>query len=91
MAAASPPACTRPASLLLGPPRQTPEVKALLRRRSKVERKIDHLQDLGMDGARYRGRRKTKLQALLAATVANMQRLHVLGVFDITSELPCAA
>ena len=68
-----------------------PEVKALLRRRSKVERKIDHLQDLGMDGARYRGRRKTKLQALLAATVANMQRLHVLGVFDTTSELPCAA
>ena len=91
MAAASPPACTRPASLLLGPPRQTPEVKALLRRRSKVERKIDHLQDLGMDGARYRGGRKTKLQALLAATVANMQRLHVLGVFDTTSELPCAA
>lgn len=68
-----------------------PEVKALLRRRCKVERKIDHLQDLGMDEARYRGQRKTKLQALLAATVANIQRLHVLGVFDTTSELACAA
>lgn len=68
-----------------------PEVKALLRRRSKVERKIDHLQDLGMDEARYRGRRKTKLQALLAATVANFQRLHVLGVFATTSEVACAA
>lgn len=68
-----------------------PEVKALLRCRSKVERKIDHLQDLGMDEARYRGRRKTKLQALLAATVANFQRLHVLGVFATTSEVACAA
>jgi transposase len=68
-----------------------PEVKALLRRRCKVERKIDHLQDLGMDEARYRGIRKTKLQALLAATVANFQRLHVLGVFDTTSGLACAA
>jgi hypothetical protein len=70
---------------------QDPATKALLRLRSKVERKIDHLQDLGMDEARYRGKRKTKLQALLAATVANIQRLHVLGVFDTTSELPCAA
>lgn len=68
-----------------------PEVKALLRRRCKVERKIDHLQDLGMQKARYRGRRKTKLQALLAATVANFQRLHVLGVFATTSEVACAA
>jgi hypothetical protein len=42
-----------------------PETKALLRRRAKVERKIDHLQDLGMRKARYRGRRKTRLQALL--------------------------
>ena len=68
-----------------------PEVKALLRRRSKVERKIDHLQDLGMDEARYRGRRKTKLQALLAGFVANFQRLHVLGVCDTTPEVACAA
>ncbi len=57
-----------------------PETKALLRRRAKVERKIDHLQDLGMRKARYRGRRKTRLQAFLAATVANLKRLAVLGL-----------
>ena len=57
-----------------------PGTKALLRRRAKVERKIDHLQDLGMRKARYRGRRKTRLQALLAATVANLKRLAVLDV-----------
>jgi hypothetical protein len=55
-----------------------PGTKALLRRRAKVERKIDHLQDLGMRKARYRGRRKTRLQALFAATVANLKRLAVL-------------
>ena len=58
-----------------------PDTKALLRRRSKVERKIDHLQDLGMRQSRYRGRRKTKLQAFLAATVANFKRLVVLDAF----------
>jgi hypothetical protein len=58
-----------------------PDTKALLRRRPKVERKIDHLQDLGMRKARYRGRRKTLLQALLAATVANIKRLVVLNAF----------
>lgn len=68
-----------------------PETKALLRRRSKVERKIDHLQDLGMDEARYRGIRKTKLQALIAATVANIQRLHVLGVFATAPGMAQAA
>jgi hypothetical protein len=69
---------------------EDPAVKALLRRRSKVERKIDHLQDLGMGKARYRGRRKTTLQALLAATVANFKRLCVLGAFDTTPALPAA-
>ncbi len=59
-----------------------PETKALLRRRPKVERKIDHLQDLGLRKARYRGRRKTRLQALLAATVANFKRLVVLDAFQ---------
>ena len=59
-----------------------PETKALLRRRAKVERKIDHLQDLGIRKARYRGRRKTRLQALLAATVANFKRLAVIGVLQ---------
>jgi len=69
----------------------TPETKALLRRRSKVERKIDHLQDLGMRQARYRGRRRTRLQALLAATVANFKRLGVLGAFDAGPALAIAA
>ena len=68
-----------------------PETKALLRRRSKVERKIDHLQDLGMRQARYRGRRKTRLQAQLAATVVNFKRLCVLDAFVATSEVACAA
>ena len=58
-----------------------PDTKTLLRRRPKVERKIDHLQDLGMRKARFRGRRKTLLQALLAATVANFKRLVVLNAF----------
>lgn len=68
-----------------------PETRALLRRRSKVERKIDHLQDLGMRQARYRSRRKTTLQALLAATVANFKRLCVLGAFSPTPVTPIAA
>ena len=63
---------------------EEPATKALLRRRAKIERKIDHLQDLGMRKARYRGRRKTKLQGLLAATVANFARLAVLGAFHTT-------
>ncbi len=68
-----------------------PATKALLRRRSKVERKIDHLQDLGMRKARYRGRRKTRLQALFAATVANFKRLGVLGAFDASAAVAVAA
>ena len=64
-----------------------PATADLLRRRSKVERKIDHLQDLGMRKARYRGRRRTKLQALLAATVANFKRLVVLDAFTLTPAL----
>jgi hypothetical protein len=59
-----------------------PQTKTLLRKRAKVERKIDHLQDLGMRKARYRGRRNTRLQALLAATVANFKRLVVLNAFQ---------
>lgn len=58
---------------------QRPSVKAKLKRRPVIERKIDHLQDLGAKKARYRGRRKTKLQVLLAATVANFSRLEILG------------
>jgi hypothetical protein len=65
-----------------------PATKALLRRRSKVERKIDHLQDLGMRQARYRGRRRTLLQARLAATVANIKRLAVLAAPGDTNPAP---
>jgi len=68
-----------------------PETRALLRRRSKVERKIDHLQDLGMRKARYRGRRKTTLQALLAPTVTNFTRLCVIGAFATTATIATAA
>jgi hypothetical protein len=68
-----------------------PVVRTLLRNRSKVERKIDHLQDLGMRKARYRGRRKTKLQAFMAATVANFNRLDVLGALDQPADIALAA
>lgn len=61
---------------------QRPSVKAKLRRRAVIERKIDHLHDLGAKKARYRGRRKTKLQVLLAATVANISRLEFLGALE---------
>ncbi len=61
--------------------------KALLRRHPKVERNIDHLQDLGMRKARYRGRRRTRLQALFAATVANFKRSAVLGAFGSAAAL----
>ena len=63
-----------------------PEIETLLRNRAKVERKIDHLQDLGMRKARYRGRRKTKHQGLMAATVANISRLDVLGALGQTTK-----
>ena len=62
-----------------------PEVAGKLRRRAKVERKIDHLQDVGMAKARYRGRRKTLLQLRLAAVVVNLNRLVALDAFTATS------
>jgi transposase len=63
-----------------------PEVIRLLRARAKVERKIDHVQDLGMRKARYRGRRKTLLQARLAATVANLKRLVALEAWPPSTQ-----
>ena len=68
-----------------------PHIQTLLRNRAKVERKIDHLQDLGMRKARYRGRRKTKHQAFLAATVANICRLDVLAALGQPTPLEQAA
>ena len=44
-----------------------------------------------MRKARYRGRRKTRLQALLPATVANFKRLGVLGAFDASVPAALAA
>jgi transposase len=68
-----------------------PETKALLRARCKVERKIAHLQGAGMRKARFRGRRKTKLQLNIAAAVVNIKRLAALGAFGATSEAVAAA
>jgi Transposase DDE domain/Transposase domain (DUF772) len=70
---------------------QDPDIVSLLRDRAKVERKVDHLQDLGMRKARYRGRRKTKHQGLMAATVANIGRLHTLGALGQTANTALAA
>jgi IS5 family transposase len=70
---------------------QDPDIVSLLRDRAKVERKVDHLQDLGMRKARYRGRRKTKHQGLLAATVANIGRLPTLGALGQTANTALAA
>ena len=47
--------------------------------------------DLGMRKARYRGRRKTKHQGLMAATVANISRLEVLGALGQTANTALAA
>jgi hypothetical protein len=56
-----------------------PETKALLRARSKVERKIGRLQAAGMRKARFCGRGKIKLQLLIAAAVVNIKRLATLA------------
>jgi hypothetical protein len=74
------------------PSRATPpRDKRKLRNRAKIERKIDHLQDLGMRKARYRGRRKTLLQARLAAIVADLSRIDLLGGLAIPARHPAAA
>jgi hypothetical protein len=55
--------------------------KGLLRKRAKSNAR-SHLQQLGMHQARYPRQTQTRLQVLLAATVANFAQLDVLGVFD---------
>lgn len=45
-----------------------------LRARQAVEHRLARLMQLGLRQARYFGRGKTKLQALLTATVANLSR-----------------
>ncbi len=61
-------------------------VKRKLLLRVVIERKIDHLQDRGLRKARYRGRRKTLLQARWGATLANIKRLFALEAFDRGTE-----
>jgi len=68
---------------------QRPAVKRKLRTRAKIERKIDHhCHDAGARKARYRGRRKTLLQARLAAIVVNIKRLATLEVLPEPTHRP---
>ncbi len=60
---------------------RTPAVRAKLRLRPGIERKIAHLKAHGLGQARYRRRPKVLLQARLTATMVNLQRLFVLGAF----------
>lgn len=55
-----------------------PRIRRKLRRRPIIERKVDHLKDLGMGKARWRGQRKVLLQARLTAALANVKRIFVL-------------
>jgi hypothetical protein len=59
---------------------QTEYFKEQYRQRVVVEHRIARLVQLGMRQARYVGRAKTRLQLLLAATVANLTRLAGRGV-----------
>lgn len=58
---------------------QRPTIKRKLRDRAKIERKVDHCHDAGARKARYRGRRKTLLQARLSSIVVNIKRLATLN------------
>lgn len=53
----------------------TPEGRARLRRRVTVEHTIARMARLGSKQARYKGRAKTHLQLILAATVCNLRLL----------------
>ena len=54
---------------------QTPEGRALLRERVVTEHRLARLGQLNIGQARYRGRRKTRFQVLIAATLANLRRV----------------
>ncbi|MBO0683134.1 MAG: transposase, partial [Candidatus Dormibacteraeota bacterium] len=54
---------------------RSPTWQPLWRRRQVVEHRIARMTQLGMRQARYRGRSRTLLQALLTATVANLTLL----------------
>ena len=53
----------------------TPEGRARLRRRVKVEHRQARLAQLGVKRARYVGRAKTECQGLLAATIVNLRTI----------------
>lgn len=52
---------------------QTPEGRARLRERVVVEHRLARLAQLRINQARYIGRRKTRFQVLIAATIANLR------------------
>ena len=54
---------------------QSPEGRAALRARVAAEHALARLAGLGIGQAKYCGRRKTRVQLLLAATVANLRRV----------------
>jgi hypothetical protein len=54
---------------------QTPEGRALLRERVAAEHRLARLGQLRIGQARYVGRRKTRFQLLIAATIANLRRV----------------
>jgi Transposase DDE domain/Transposase domain (DUF772) len=54
---------------------QTPEGRALLRERVVAEHRLARLGQLRINQARYVGRRKTRFQLLIAATIANLRRV----------------
>lgn len=64
-------------------PEQRHALRARLRPRAKVERKISELcRRHGVRRARYRGREKTELQVVMTATMVNTKRLTALASTD---------
>jgi transposase len=65
-------------------PEQRRALRERLRPRAKIERKISELcRRHGLRHARYRGQRKTELQAVMTATMVNTKRLTTLASTDI--------
>jgi len=65
-------------------PEQRRALRERLRPRAKIERKISELcRRHGLRQARYRGQRKTELQAVLTATMVNIKRLTLLASMDV--------
>ena len=52
---------------------QTPEGRATLRKRVIVEHRLARLAQLGIGQARYKGRKKTRLQLMMACAIANFR------------------